>query len=168
MGGTGATGWGGPLYCSYRLAAAPGSPFEGGGMSEARLIRRTRFRAVHHYSRSDWSQVENRRVFGAQVEPHEHEWLVEVHVVGPLDEETGFATDLGALDGALRAALAGWDGGDLNALIPEVATGQMQPSTEGLARWLHGRLGGAVSYPARVVEVVQKLRGSASARAGAS
>jgi 6-pyruvoyl-tetrahydropterin synthase len=124
-----------------------------GEAGEARLIRTVRFRASHHYRRAGWSEEENRRVFGLQAEPHAHAWRVEAHVAGPVDPGTGWCVDLAALDGALGEAMAGWDGGDLNALIPEVACGDMTPSTENLARWLHARLAGALAAPARVVEV---------------
>lgn len=122
-------------------------------MKEARLIRTVRFRASHHYGRSDWSEEENRRRFGDQTEPHEHPWTVEVHVAGPLDADTGFVADLGSLDAVLEEVTAGWDGGDLNALVPEVAEGAMQPSTEALARWLFGALESAVEPPARLQRV---------------
>lgn len=124
-----------------------------GGPCEARLIRTVRFRAVHHYRRPEWSAEENRRVFGGQAEPHAHAWRVEVHVVGAVDPATGWCVDLGALDALLGDATRGWDGGDLNALIPEAARGEMTPSTENLARWLHRRLADGVPPPARLVQV---------------
>ena len=117
----------------------------------ARLIRTLRFRATHHYHRPAWTEEENRRVFGAQADPHAHDWRVEVHVAGPVDPQTGWSVDLGALDAALGRITLGWDGGDLNALVPEVAQGVMTPSTENLARWIHLRLdealGAAVGGP---------------------
>ena len=116
-------------------------------------MRTVRFRAAHHYRRAAWPDQENRRVFGLQAEPHVHDWRVEALVAGPVDPATGWCVDLGALDALLGAATAGWDGGDLNALVPDVARGEMTPSTENLARWLHDRLAGALPGPARVVEV---------------
>lgn len=103
-------------------------------------MRTLRFRATHHYHRPAWTEAENRRVFGDQADPHAHDWRVEVHVAGPVDPHTGWCVDLGALDAALGQITMGWDGGDLNALIPEVAQGGMTPSTENLARWIHVRL----------------------------
>lgn len=122
-------------------------------MDDVRVIRTVRFRARHHYGRREWSDDENRRVFGPQCEPHEHDWTVEVHVVGPVDTQTGWAVDLEALDAAVAAATRGWDGGDLNQALHAVADGGMQPSTEELARWLHAELSARVSPPARVVRV---------------
>jgi 6-pyruvoyl-tetrahydropterin synthase len=123
------------------------------GTNEARVIRTMMFRARHHYWRGAWSDEENRRVFGEQCEPHPHDWRVEFHVAGPIDETTGWAVDLTELDAELARLLAGWGGGDLNDVVPAVASGAMTPSTENLARWLFERLGERVSAPVRVVEV---------------
>ena len=109
--------------------------------------------ASHRYGLAGRSEAENRRLFGAQAEPHEHEWTVRVEVRGPVNPETGFVTDLTALDQLLATILRGWDGGDLNELVPEVREGRMQPSTESLARWMHGRLSAGIAAPAHVRRV---------------
>lgn len=122
-------------------------------MSEARLIRVARFRATHRYHRPEWSDEQNRRTFGSQTEPHAHDWRVEVHVRGTIDPSTGWVVDLAALDGVLRSLLGAWDGGDLNALIPEVAAGRVMPSTEVLAEWIYERLAPRMLGGARLAEV---------------
>lgn len=122
-------------------------------MDEVRVIRTLRFRARHNYGRREWSDAENRRAFGPQADPHEHDWSVEIHVVGVVDPRTGWAVDLAALDGVVAELTRGWDGGDLNVLVAPVAAGRMQPSTEELARWIHGELAATVEAPARVARV---------------
>lgn len=122
-------------------------------MGHARLIRVVRFRATHHYGRREWSVERNRSVFGAQVEPHAHDWRVEVHVRGPIDPDTGWVVDLGSLDAALARLTAAWDGGDLNRLIPEAAEGRLMPSSEELARWIFERLDGHMGSSATLIEV---------------
>lgn len=120
---------------------------------KSRLVRTVRFRASHHYRGPGWTEEQNRRVFGAQADPHAHDWRVEVHVVGPVDPRTGWCVDLAALDGHLADLVQGWDGGDLNAVVPEVADGTLTPSTENLARWLFVRLAPRLEDPARLAEV---------------
>ena len=61
-------------------------------------------------------------MFGEQVEPHAHDWRVEVHVAGPVDPLTGWCVDLGALDACLADATTGWDGGDIRAHGGDVTT----------------------------------------------
>lgn len=122
-------------------------------MSRARLIRRVRFRAAHRYGLPGSSEPENRAAFGAQADSHEHDWTLEVHVVGEPSESTGFLVDLDVLDRAIAEVTAGWDGGDINELVPEVRSGAMQPSTEALARWLYLALAPRVPAPARLERV---------------
>lgn len=122
-------------------------------MSEARVIRRFRFRATHRYGRAAWSEDENRHAFGDQTEPHAHDWTLELHIVGPVDPLTGFLVDLGALDEAACKLVTGWDGGDLNELVPPVREGRIQPTTEALARWIFQTLEREIQGEARLDRV---------------
>ena len=122
-------------------------------MSPSSLIRTLRFRASHHYRRIEWTEGENRRVFGPYLEPHEHEFVVEVQVGGPRDGETGFVVELEALDALLERVLAPLRGSDLNQAIPDAREGRMLPSTESLARWLFQALRDGIPPPARLERV---------------
>ena len=114
--------------------------------SEARLIRRWRFRASHAYRRSDWSEERNLRRFGSLARPHAHTWTVEARVVGRVDAETGFLVDLALLDSAWEGLTADWDGADLDSLLPEGTV----PSAEEIARWAYLALVPSVPAPARL------------------
>src|SRR5690606_25113846 len=74
------------------------------GMRTAFLTRKVRFSAAHRYHRPEWSDDENRRVFGACNYPHGHghNYLLEVTVRGEIDPETGISIDLSALDALLE------------------------------------------------------------------
>jgi len=124
---------------------------------EATLLRVVRFRAFHHYTVRGGSpaesRAESRAMFGAQADPHWHDWTVRFEVRGPIDPATGWVVDLAAFDRACQAVMTGWADGDLNACVPEVRAGTMQPSTEALARWLHERVTPEVPGPARLVRV---------------
>lgn len=118
------------------------------------LIRTVRFRATHHYHVPEWDEERNRETFGAQAEPHGHDYRVDVTVAGPPDSETGFVADLSELDAVLREEVVGpLHDQDLNRAIPEVAEGTMQPSTEALAEWVYRRVAPRVREPARVIRV---------------
>ena len=121
-------------------------------MPEAALDRTVRIRATHHYRRADWSEARNREAFGAVADPHAHDYAVTVTVRGPIDAH-GFVVDLPGLDRLLAEEIGALDGGDLNALVPGVRAGRLQPSTEALARWLWERLEPRVAAPARLVRV---------------
>jgi 6-pyruvoyltetrahydropterin/6-carboxytetrahydropterin synthase len=121
-------------------------------MPTASLTRTLRFSASHHYWRTDWSDAENRRVFGENVHPHEHEYGLEVTVAGEVDDRTGFVVDLGGLDQAMEALVAPLRGRDLLEAIPG-PVGGMMPSTENLARWFFDQLERRVPAPARLMGV---------------
>lgn len=153
--GRGTSGKGG-VQCFRALqeyASPPGARTEGGPLDKARLIRRVRFTATHRYGVPGGPTEGDRARFGDQAEAHEHRWTVEIHVVGPVDEDTGWLTDLMALDEALDEITRGWDGGDLNDRVPPVSDGRMQPSTENLARWLYRALKSRVEPPAALDQV---------------
>ena len=122
-------------------------------MSQASLTRSVRFRAAHHYWRADWTEAENKRVFGENVQTHEHDYTLAVTVRGHLDEESGFLVDLGELDRAIEAIVAPLRGGDLAESIAEVREGRLSPSTESLARWFFGQLSPRIPRPARLLRV---------------
>lgn len=106
------------------------------------LVRVYSFAARHHYGRKDRSDAWNRERFGAQAEPHEHRYRLEIAVGGRADPDTGFVVDLNALDEAVVPVVEGLEGSDLNRAVPEVRAGRMQPSTEALANWFWERIEG--------------------------
>ena len=117
------------------------------------LERRYRFSASHLYRRPEWSDEENRRRFGkCAIEPgHGHNYRLWVVVTGPVDPETGFIVDLGALDEVVRElVLEPLDHHHLNHAIPEFAAGEQIPSSENLLTWIRQRVEPAIPGGARL------------------
>jgi 6-pyruvoyltetrahydropterin/6-carboxytetrahydropterin synthase len=99
---------------------------------KAHLNRRYMFSASHRLHTDDMSAEENRTVFGKCNNPHGHghNYMVEITVSGPVDEQTGMVCNLADLDGIVRKKiLARYDHQNLN-LLPEFATAV--PTTENL------------------------------------
>ena len=104
-------------------------------MPLAYLTRIARFTAAHRYYRPEWTESENRRVFGACANPHGHghNYVLEVTVAGEINEETGFSTDLGELDALIAVEIIGvLDHQHLNHAVPEFAEGKRTPTTENI------------------------------------
>jgi 6-pyruvoyltetrahydropterin/6-carboxytetrahydropterin synthase len=72
------------------------------GTTNVRITRRATFAAGHILCRPDWSDAQNREVFGACVNDHGHNYVVEVTVGGPVDGETGMVVNLKHVDSVLR------------------------------------------------------------------
>jgi 6-pyruvoyltetrahydropterin/6-carboxytetrahydropterin synthase len=67
-----------------------------------RITRRATFAAAHVLRRQDWDEEQNRDTFGACVNEHGHNYVLEVTVGGPLDPETGMIINLKRLDAVIR------------------------------------------------------------------
>ncbi len=120
------------------------------------LERRYRFSASHRYHRPDWSEEENRRLFGkcANAPGHGHNYRLTIEVAGEPAAATGFVVDLVLLDEIVRQRiLEPLDHHHLNDALAEFAPGQAIPSSENLALWIRDRLRDALPIGARLVAV---------------
>jgi 6-pyruvoyltetrahydropterin/6-carboxytetrahydropterin synthase len=99
---------------------------------KAHLTRRYMFSASHRLHSEDMSAEENRVIYGKCNNPygHGHNYMLEVTVSGPVDEQTGMICNLVDLDGFVRCEILDrFDHEDLN-LRPEFA--KQVPTTENL------------------------------------
>lgn len=116
-------------------------------MKIAYLTRTVRFAAAHRYHRPDWTDEENRRVFGACANPHGHghNYTLEATVRGEIDPSTGFAVDLAALDRILEThVVQPFDHQHLNHAVEAFAYGADIPTTENILAYLWPRLAEAM------------------------
>jgi 6-pyruvoyltetrahydropterin/6-carboxytetrahydropterin synthase len=122
-------------------------------MAIAYLTRRVRFSAAHRYARPDWSEERNREVFGACSNPHGHghNYRLDVTVAAPVNDETGFSTDLSALDALLHENVTvPLDHQHLNHNVAEFAEGAAVPTCENILLWLWPRISQGLPDPARL------------------
>jgi 6-pyruvoyltetrahydropterin/6-carboxytetrahydropterin synthase len=125
-------------------------------MASALLTRRITFAAAHRYSRPEWSDEENARVFGLCARPHfhGHTYTCDVTVRGPIDERTGMVVDLGVLDRILATEIRDrFDHRNINQDVPEFADGKLVPTGENLARFIFERVQSELPDAAKVTEV---------------
>lgn len=81
------------------------------------LTRRVAFSSGHRYWRSDWSDDENRRVFGewASRFNHGHNYVLDVAAEGAVDPETGMVVNIKLIDDLLQERIVRrFDGRSLN------------------------------------------------------
>ena len=97
------------------------------------VTRRLHFSAAHRVHNPAMSEEENRRVFGKCNNPHwhGHNYILDVSVIGPLDEQTGFVMDLGRVKQVVEEHVIGpVDHRNLNLEV-EFLRG-VNPTTENL------------------------------------
>jgi 6-pyruvoyltetrahydropterin/6-carboxytetrahydropterin synthase len=105
------------------------------------VTRRYRFAASHRLHSPRLGPEENDRVYGKCNNPygHGHNYVVDVSACGPVDQVSGQAIDLAALDRLVRErVLDAFDHKNLNEQVPEF--GDVVPTTENLGLLIHSRL----------------------------
>jgi len=98
------------------------------------LTRRATFSASHYYWNPEWTEEQNRAVFGrcANRNGHGHNYTLEVTVAGEPDPVTGFVVDLKWLKEVMeREVLSAYDHRHLNLETPEFRS--RIPTTENIA-----------------------------------
>ena len=96
------------------------------------LTRRYMFSASHRLHSEQFSEEENRAIYGKCNNPygHGHNYMVDITVSGPVDDQTGMVCNLVDLDGFVHSQiLERYDHQNLN-LVPEFT--KTVPTTENL------------------------------------
>jgi 6-pyruvoyltetrahydropterin/6-carboxytetrahydropterin synthase len=99
---------------------------------KAHLTRRYMFSASHRLHTDEMSEEENRAIYGKCNNPygHGHNYMLEVTVSGPVDDETGMICNLVDLDAFVHAQVVErYDHQNLN-LLKDFA--EQVPTTENL------------------------------------
>ena len=118
---------------------------------DVRITRRATFAAAHILCRDDWSDQQNREVFGACTTDHGHNYVIEVTVAGTLDPQTGMVVNLKDIDSVLRREFI--DAVDHHHLNRDVDFMRgVIPTAENIALAAFNRLKAHFS-PARLVKV---------------
>jgi len=99
---------------------------------KAHLTRRYMFSASHRLHTDEMSEEENRAIYGKCNNPygHGHNYMLEVTISGPVDDETGMICNLVDLDAFVQAQVVErYDRQNLN-LLKDFA--KQVPTTENL------------------------------------
>lgn len=124
-------------------------------MPRVRVTRRLHFSAAHRLGRADWTEEENRRVFGLCASPnwHGHNYELDVTLEGEVDPDTGFVYDLKRLRELVEErVINNVDHANLNLDVPWLE--DVNPTTENLVVGIWKRLAGALPDHAQVVRLV--------------
>ena len=105
------------------------------------ITRKTEFSASHACYRADWSEEQNREVYGAKANPrgHGHNYVLEVTLEGEPDAVTGMVLDLKELKEILnREVVEPFDHRFLNHEVEPFS--RVVPTTENIAVEIWRRL----------------------------
>ncbi len=105
------------------------------------VIRTEHFNAAHRLYRKDWSDEQNKAVFGLCSNPlfHGHNYYLEVKVTGEIDPATGYVIDLKILKDLIRdEVLEKFDHQNLNEDTEEFRN--LNPTAENIAVVIYDKL----------------------------
>jgi 6-pyruvoyltetrahydropterin/6-carboxytetrahydropterin synthase len=111
-------------------------------------IRRAHFNAAHRLFRPDWTDTQNKEIFGLCSNPnyHGHNYELEVRVSGEIDKQTGMLIDLKELKELIRAEVeVHFDHRNINLEVPEFCIPDesgafLNPTAENMCVVIHNRL----------------------------
>ena len=98
------------------------------------VFRKEHFNAAHRLYNQNWTEEENRRIFGKCSYPnyHGHNYELIVKLTGPIDPETGFVFDMKVLSGIIREYVTNkFDHKNLNLDTDEFK--ELNPTAENIA-----------------------------------
>jgi 6-pyruvoyltetrahydropterin/6-carboxytetrahydropterin synthase len=98
------------------------------------VYRKEHFNAAHKLYCADWTDEENKRVFGAcsNANYHGHNYELIVKVIGEVDPSTGYVMDMKVLSDLINEnVLDRFDHKNLNEDVPEFK--HLNPSAENIA-----------------------------------
>jgi len=97
------------------------------------VFRKVTFNSAHRLFRKDWTDEQNKEVFGACANPHYHghNYRLDVRVVGEIDPETGYVIDLRLLNDIINEEVTErFDHRNLNLDCPEFS--HLNPTGENI------------------------------------
>jgi 6-pyruvoyltetrahydropterin/6-carboxytetrahydropterin synthase len=120
----------------------------------ASITRRVEFSASHLCARSDWSEEQNRAVYGPASRAHGHNYQLEVTVSGEVDAVHGMVLDLKELKTILeREVVEPFDHRFLNHEAPPFD--RVIPTAENITREIWARLAPHLNRDGRRLERVR-------------
>lgn len=124
---------------------------EGKAETRIEITRRFYFSAGHRYYIRDLSPEENRKLFGDCVNPHGHNYVLEVSLSGPLDPRTGMIINLTEVKNRVNQVLFRYDHRFLNDDHPAFAS--RIPTTEMIALTLAEEIAPLLPPPCKLTRV---------------
>tara|TARA_Y100000590_G_scaffold188907_1_gene215230 strand:+ start:2643 stop:3056 length:414 start_codon:yes stop_codon:yes gene_type:complete len=119
------------------------------------ITKQFKFCAAHKYWNDNWNHDENYKVFGDDIKVHGHNYLLDITITGPVNQESGFIYDIQEIKEVVqRKVIAILDHSQIQSDI-EWFKGK-QPSTENLVLFIWNQVATEIKKPARLYKI--KLR----------
>ena len=119
------------------------------------ITKQFKFCAAHKYWNDSWDKDQNYKVFGDDIKVHGHNYILDITITGPINQDSGFIFDIQELKKVVNMKV-------INVLdhsqIQEDITWfkGKQPSTENLVTFIWEQITEHIKDPAQLYKI--KLR----------
>jgi len=108
-------------------------------MSDPIITKKYNFCSSHKYGNAHWSEQKNLEVFGKDYNNHGHNYILEVSVKGPVNQDTGWLIDLTDLNEIVKTNVV--DILDHSQIEEDIEWFKdKQPSSENILIWAWGKI----------------------------
>ena len=123
------------------------------------VCRKVTFSCGHRYYRADFTDEENRRLYGSNYSEHGHghNYVLEAYVEGEVDPETGMVINLRDLDSILLEVTSPLDHHYLNYDVPHFA--EVVPTTENIASFCYTEIAKRLTWNHLRLKKVRLIEG---------
>ena len=119
------------------------------------LTKQYKFCAAHRYWNPNWSESKNYQVFGEDVRIHGHNYILDVTIHGPINDDSGFICNLFELNKIVQSQILDvMDHSQIQLDIPWFKL--KQPSTENMVVFIWEQVESKIPNPAILYSI--KLR----------
>ena len=116
------------------------------------ITKQYKFCAAHRYWNENFSEKENRAVFGKDIYNHGHNYLLNITISGPVSETTGFIINLKELKQIMKKKVLNIiDHSQIEKDIDWFIT--RQPSTENMVIFIWNQIVNDIPAPAKLYSI---------------
>ena len=116
------------------------------------ITKQYKFCAAHRYWNSEWSKRENKDIFGKDIYIHGHNYFLDITILGPIYEQSGFIIDLKTLNRIVEEKVINiFDHSQIEKDIGWFIN--RQPSTENMVMFIWDQIIDKIPLPARLYRI---------------
>ena len=113
------------------------------------LTKQYKFCAAHRYWNDNWSDEENKNIFGKDIYIHGHNYLLDVTISGPINVDSGFIMNLKTLNDLIHNKIINiFDHSQIDKDISWFHN--RQPSTEHMVVFIWSEIVDGIPSPAKL------------------
>ena len=116
------------------------------------ITKQYQFCAAHRYWNSEWSEEENKDIFGKDIYIHGHNYLLDITISGPIYEQSGFIINLKILNKLVEERVINiFDHSQIEKDISWFIN--LQPSTENMVIFIWNQIYDKIPLPSKLYKI---------------